>query len=206
MTTTRPVTNDVGTKPVSSWRTVDIVVASAVAVAFGVVFWAWGHLWNLLDPAFTAFPPGRAFLYGMWLVPGVLGALLIRKRGAAIYTELVASIVSALLGVSWGLNVIAYGLVEGAAAEIVFAFALYRSWRLPAALLAGFLTGVSAALFDFFAWNAAYDLWDYRVPYALLTIVSSTVVAGAGSWALVRALAPTGVLDRFAAGRERALV
>jgi energy-coupling factor transport system permease protein len=28
----------------SSWRTVDIVVASAVGVAFGVVFWAWGNL------------------------------------------------------------------------------------------------------------------------------------------------------------------
>ena len=66
--------------------------------------------------------------------------------------------------------------------------------------------GVSAALFDFVAWNAAYHLWDYRIPYALLTIVSSTVIAGAGSWALVRALAPTGVLDRFGAGRERALV
>ena len=43
-------------------------------------------------------------------------------------------------------------------------------------------------------------------PYALLTVVSSTVIAGAGSWALVRALAPTGVLDRFPAGRDRALV
>jgi energy-coupling factor transport system substrate-specific component len=37
-------------------------------------------------------------------------------------------------------------------------------------------------------------------------MVSSTVIAGAGSWLLVRALAPTGVLDRFGAGRERALV
>ena len=68
------------------------------------------------------------------------------------------------------------------------------------------LTGLSAALFDFFAWNGAYDLWDYRIPYALLTMVSATVIAGAGSWALTRALVPTGVLDRFAAGRDRALV
>ena len=57
-----------------------------------------------------------------------------------------------------------------------------------------------------FDWNGAYDLWDYRIPYALITMLSSTVIAGAGSWALTRALAPTGVLDRFAAGRDRALV
>ena len=44
------------------------------------------------------------------------------------------------------------------------------------------------------------------VPYALLTIVSATVIAGAGGWFLTRALANTGVLDRFPAGRDRALI
>ena len=48
MTTTTQSTEDTTTlSPASArWRTVDIVVASAIAVAFGVVFWAWGHLWN----------------------------------------------------------------------------------------------------------------------------------------------------------------
>ena len=77
---------------------------------------------------------------------------------------------------------------------------------MPAALLAGLLTGLTAAAFDFFVWNGDYALFSYRLPYALITMLSSTVIAGLGSWALVRALAPTGVLDRFAAGGERALV
>ena len=55
-----------------TWRTVDIVVAAVLAVAFGVVFWAWGNLWNTTSGAFTAFPPAQAFMYGIWLVPGVL--------------------------------------------------------------------------------------------------------------------------------------
>ena len=46
----------------------------------------------------------------------------------------------------------------------------------------------------------------WGIPYALITVVSSTIIAGVGSWALTGALAPTGVLDRFAAGRDRALV
>ena len=111
-----------------------------------------------------------------------------------------------LLGAKWGATVIPQGLIQGLGAELAFAILMYRSWRLPAALFAGALTGLSAALYDFFVWNGGYALWDYRIPYALLTIVSGTVIAGVGSWALVRALAPTGVLDRFAAGRERALV
>jgi energy-coupling factor transport system substrate-specific component len=188
------------------WRTIDIVIASIIAVAFGVIFWAWNFVWSATETAFAFFPPAQTLLYGVWLMPAVLAGLIIRKPGAALYTETVAAVISALLGAKWGATVIPQGLVQGLGAELAFAVLLYKSWRLPAALLAGLLTGLSAALFDFFAWNSAYDLWDYRIPYALLTIVSSTIVAGAGSWALTRALAPTGVLDRFAAGRDRALV
>jgi len=94
-------------EPGTSWRTVDIVVASAIAVAFGVVFWGWGQLWNTTQSAFVGFPPAQGFMYGVWLMPAVLGALVIRKPGAAVYTELVAAIVSALLGTAWGLSVVA---------------------------------------------------------------------------------------------------
>jgi len=188
------------------WRTIDIVIASIIAVAFGVIFWAWNIVWGATESAFAFFPPAQTLLYGVWLIPAVLAGLIIRKPGAALFTETVAATISALLGAKWGATVIPQGLVQGLGAELAFAALFYRSWKLPAAVLAGFLTGVSAALFDFFAWNAAYDLWDYRIPYALLTIVSSTIIAGLGSWALVRALAPTGVLDRFASGGERSLV
>ena len=188
------------------WRTIDIVIASIIAVAFGVIFWAWNIVWGATEGAFAFFPPAQTLLYGVWLIPAVLAGLIIRKPGAALFTETVASTISALLGAKWGATVIPQGLVQGLGAELAFAMLFYRSWKLPAAVLAGFLTGVSAALFDFFAWNGGTDLWDYRIPYALLTIVSSTIIAGLGSWALVRALAPTGVLDRFAAGRERSLV
>jgi energy-coupling factor transport system substrate-specific component len=191
--------------PVTSWRTVDIVVASSIAAAFGVIFWAWGQLWNTAQPAFSGFPPAQGFMYGVWLLPGVLGALIIRKPGAALYTELVASIISAFLGTAWGLQVVLYGLVEGAAPELVFAFLLYRSWKLPAALAAGAVAGVAAALLDLAFY---YTDWSggWKLSYTLLLAASSLVVAGVGSWLLVRALAKTGVLAPFASGRDQVLV
>jgi energy-coupling factor transport system permease protein len=197
--------SETGAEPVTSWRTVDIVVASSIAAAFGVIFWAWGQLWNTAQPAFTGFPPAQGFMYGVWLLPGVLGALIIRKPGAAIYTELVASIISAFLGTAWGLQVVLYGLVEGAAPELVFAFLLYRSWKLPAALAAGAVAGVAAALLDLAFYYTAWS-GGWQLSYTLLLVASSLVVAGAGSWLLVRALAKTGVLAPFASGRDQALV
>ncbi|WP_030274657.1 ECF transporter S component [Micromonospora globosa] len=188
------------------WRTVDIVVASVIAVAFGVVFWAWGLLWSATDAASAFFPPAQAVLYGVWLIPAVLAGLIIRKPGAALYCETVAAIISALLGSQWASIVILQGLMQGIGAELAFAAFRYRSFRLPVAVLAGALTGLGAAIFDFVYWNKAFDFASYRLPYALITIVSATIVAGLGAHVLTRALANTGVLDRFPAGRDRALV
>ncbi|MEU4382978.1 ECF transporter S component [Micromonospora echinofusca] len=188
------------------WRTVDVVVAAVIAVAFGVIFWAWGLLWRAVDPAFAFFPAGQAIMYGVWLIPAVLGGLVIRKPGAALFCEAVAATVSALLGSEWGGITIVQGLIQGLGAELAFAAFRYRSFRLPTALIAGALTGLGAALFDFFVWNSEYALGSYRIPYALLTIASATIVAGAGGWALTRALATTGALDRFPAARDRTLI
>ena len=43
-------------------------------------------------------PCSRILLYGVWLVPAVLAPLIIRKPGAALFAEMVAAGVSALLG------------------------------------------------------------------------------------------------------------
>ncbi len=192
-----------GTRRFGRWRTVDIVVASVIAVAGGVAFWAWSQLWNTTSGAFSAFPPAQAVMYGVWLAPGVIGGLVIRKPGAALYTELVASVIEALLGSAWGLSVIAYGVAEGAAPELIFALFGYRFWRLPAALLAGAAAGVAAAVLDLIYY---YGSWraDWMVTYIALVSASSVVVAGVGGAFLVRALARTGVLQPFASGRQAA--
>ena len=185
------------------WRTVDIVVASVIAVAFGVIFWAWNLLWTgPAATAFGAFKPATAVIYGVWLVPAVLGPLVIRRPGAGVFTELVASIVSTLLGSPWGLLTILYGLFQGLAGEFAFAATAYRSWRLPTAAVGGALAGGAAVLLDLVNFYADWsDGW--KVAYTVILIASSTVIAGVGSWALARALAQTGVLDRFPSGRDR---
>jgi len=188
------------------WRTVDIVVAAVIAVAFGVVFWAWGLLWN--GPAEAIPLPGRAFMYGVWLVPAVLGGLVIRKPGAAFFTETVAALVSLALGTVWGWTLVVQGPVEALAAELAFALFAYRSFGLVAACLAGALSGLAASVYDIVVWYPAsqYQTATMRIPYVLITVASSVVIAGLGSYALTRALAETGVLDRFPSGRQRLAV
>ena len=180
------------------WRVVDIVVAAAVAVAFGVVFQAWNILWET-----TTFmlPPVRGAIYGVWMIPAVLVPLIVRRPGAALFGETVAAAASMLFGAQWGLLTIVYGLVQGAAAELVFAFGLYRRWTLPLALVAGAAAGLGGALLDlaFF-----YPDWgfDWQVLYVGLVVLSAALIAGLGGWLLLRALVATGVLRDFAVGQE----
>jgi len=188
------------------WRTVDIVVAAVIAAAFGVVFWAWSLLWN--GPAQAIPLPGRAFMYGVWLVPGVLGGLIIRKPGAAFFTETVAAIVSLALGTAWGWTLVVQGPIEALGAELAFALLAYRSFGVLAASLAGALSGLAAGVYDIVVWYPAsqYATGTMRIPYVLIAVASSVVIAGLGSYALTRALADTGVLDRFPSGRQRLAV
>ncbi|MEV1147446.1 ECF transporter S component [Micromonospora sp. NPDC049799] len=194
------------TTDTTRWRTIDIVVASVLAVAFGVIFWAWNFVWAATEGAFAFFPPAQSVIYGIWLLPGVLGGLVIRKPGAAFYCEFLAAFISVLLGSQWGAVAILQGAFQGLGAELGFAAFRYRSFRLPAALLSGALAGLAAAIFDQIRYYSELELWSARVPIFVITVLSATVIAGAGAWYLTRALAGTGVLDRFPAGRDRALI
>jgi len=186
----------------TSWRLVDIVVAAVVAVAFGVVFWAWGFLWTASAPAFAAFPPLQYVISGVWLMPAVLVPLIVRKPGAALFAEVVAASVSALLGSVWGLDTLLSGFAQGAAAELVFAFTLYRLWSPPVAVLAGLAAAVGEWLHDIPLYYPA-AAFEFQLALGAFMLVSGGLIAGVGSWVLLHALAETGVLQPFAAGRSQ---
>lgn len=184
-----------------SWRVVDIVVASVLATAAGLVFVVWNIASNPISAPLTALLPGlQALLAGGWLFAGVLTALVIRKPGAALYGELVAATVSALVGNQWGVLTLESGLVQGLGAELVFAVFLYRRWGLPVALIAGAVAGLALAINDLILWYPG-SANTFAVIYTVSAIVSGALVAGLLSWFAVRALAKTGALSRFASGR-----
>jgi energy-coupling factor transport system substrate-specific component len=185
----------------AKWRVVDIVVASVVGVAVGLVYFGWDQVYSPLTAPLEAALPGlQSITYGVWLVGGVLGALIIRKPGAAIFVEMLAATVEGLLGAKWGLLTLEGGLVQGLGAELVFLVLLYANWRVYAAVLAGAASGLAMAINDIVLWYAGATQ-AFMATYAICGIVSGAVIAGLGSWLLVKAIARTGALYRFTSGR-----
>jgi energy-coupling factor transport system substrate-specific component len=62
----------------------------------------------------------------------------------------------------------------------------------------------AATLESIYEWGAYWRDWDlpYKLAYLGLFAISGALIAGIGGTVLVRALARSGVLDAFGAGRE----
>lgn len=182
--------------PTTTWRTRDIVVAAVIGVAFGVVFWAWGLAWSAFDPLNSIFPVLRDGLYAVWLVPAVLAPLIVRKPGAALFAEMVAAAVSALLGSQWGIDTLLSGFVQGAAAELIFGFTLYRNWSPAVLALAAIASAAAAWAHDWVLYYSDVSL-ELQLARLVLMAISALVFVALGSILLERALRRAGVLEGF---------
>ncbi|WP_047520980.1 ECF transporter S component [Microbacterium sp. ZOR0019] len=196
-----------GLRPTSiwRWRVVDIVVAAVLGVAIGLVFWGWNTIGYAWFGAADALTPGLGGIaVGIWLLGGVVGGLVIRKPGAALVVELVAAIVSMLIGNVWGVSTVLSGIVQGLGAEIIFALFFYRRFGIVVAALAGIGAAVAAWVFELFYGSSPNILKsvEFNTIYLVSVVVSGAILAGVVGWLLVRALAVTGALNRFAVGRE----
>jgi len=193
-------------KEAKSYRTIDLVTIATLGVAFGVIYWGWGKVYDLVEkPLYLIYPPSGALTYGIWIVAGVVGMLIVRKPGAALATELVAAAVSTLVlgGTQWGWTVLASGLFEGLGVELVFLLLAYRRFGVVVAALGGALAGILEAGYEATNYIVDYSVAD-KLAYAGFFAVSGAVIAGIGGWLLVRALGRAGVLDAFGVGRELA--
>jgi len=190
------------TFPRGSWRVIDIVIASVLAVVCGVIFWIWSNgVAPLIGTVTVGFPPLSGLIGGGWLIAGVLGGLVIRKPGAALYCEILGALVEALLGTHYSFAVLISGLVQGLGAEVVFAAFRYRRFELPIALLAGAVSGLFMTVSEIAMYYAFWQT-QFKITYAIFGVISGLVIAGFLAWALTRALVSTGVLSSVAAGRD----
>jgi energy-coupling factor transport system substrate-specific component len=191
------------TRPLMGWRGVDLITAAMLAVAFGVMFWGFDtFIYPVLNTATAGFPPAGELMLGVWLVPAVVAALVIRRPGAALFTELVAANIELYLGNKWGAAVLLSALLQGLGVELALVLFRHRRFGVVVAVLAGVLAAVFEIVFyEWHAYVAEYST-AWKVIYLGCRAVSGAVVAGVGGWALVRGLAGTGALNAFPPGQE----
>ena len=177
---------------ITPWNTRDIVFVATISVAFGVFFWALGAAWSGL--AFLG--PALNLLYALWLLPALVAPLVVRRAGAALFAEIVAAGLSAILGSQWGADVLLSGLLQGAGAELVFLLTGYRNFRAPVLALAGVGSMALAFAHDWFIYYRAVDAGTVLAIGAAMLVSALTLLPFA-ALSLVGALHAAGVLERY---------
>lgn len=186
-----------------AWRGTDFVTAAVLGVAMGVAFIGWDYLLNTPWTLLTAgFPPAGSLALGVWLLPAVAAGLLIRRPGAALFVEMIAALLEYWLGNPWGPGVLISGLLQGLGVELALAALRWRRFGLGVAMLAGAASAVlEIVAYEWWSYAAEYS-WTWKLAVLGCSVLSGIVIAGVGGWALVRALAATGVINNFPPGQE----
>lgn len=190
------------TRPLARWRTIDLLTCAFIGVAFGVAYWGWGLAYTAPSAALTTvFPPLVGITAAPWLMAGVVGGLVIRRPGAALFAEIVAASVEGLIGSQWGVTTLVSGALQGLGAEIGFALLSYASFGLGAAILSGALAAPMEAVYEWYAYWTDWDM-TYKVVYLVVFTVAGGLVAGGLGWLLTTGLARAGALNALPPGQE----
>ena len=185
------------------YRTVDLLVTVLIGAAFGVAYLGYGQLYTLIGPLTAAFKPAEGLLAGIWFLPAVLAALLVRKPGAALLAEMVAAVLSMLLGSQWGWSTAVSGLMQGGGVELAFLLTRYRRFTLPVAVLGGVLAGLLEWGWEKIVYYQEMS-WLFSGTMLAFFLLSGALLCGVLGWAASRALIATGAVDSLASGREAA--
>ncbi|MFZ3579402.1 ECF transporter S component [Virgibacillus sp. DJP39] len=184
----------------NNWRFKEIVVMSALAVVFGVVYLAFLPVGKILVGFFG--PIGYDLIFGIWFIVSIIAAYIIRKPGAAFMSETIAAMIEVMLGSAVGPMLIISGMIQGLGAESAFAMTRwknYSTWVLMA-------SGVGAAVFSFaygyFLSGFAALSTPYVIGMFVARMISGALLAGLLGKALSDGLAQTGVLSSYALGKE----
>ena len=168
----------------------DILVTVVIAVVFGIVYRIWGPVYDLVK--FVGLQ-AEQLTYGMWFIAATVAFLIIRKPGVALLAEVAAATAEMVIGSSYGLESLTYGILQGLGAELAFAAFAYRSYSLFAACLAGLGSGLGSIAMDWYKGYLA-DLQDWNLTlYIVFRLISSIGISGIAAYYLVKALEATGV-------------
>ena len=187
-----------------SWALRDVIMMALLGLVFAAVYLAVFNVGMGLAAALTT--TGFAdfafdVIYGVWFMAGTLGAYIIRKKGAGLVTELLASVMEMLYGNAGGVTVVITGLIQGAGTELGFGLFKWKRWGFLSMSLAGVLSGICIYIYELF--YLQYYMLDpmMHVGHLVIRSISAIVFSGILCVLIGDGLAKTGVLKNYAIGR-----
>lgn len=184
----------------SQWKTRDLIITAALAVALGILMAAWTALY--VGPATALLTDtGANLLYGIYFLPGILIPYIVRKPGAAMLGSVLAAITE-MFFTQWGLSGIIYGLLQGLGAEIVFGARGWKDYRLGILMLAAVVSAAFGFVYEYIQYSYYQLAPVVQIAYFALRIPSAMILAGWLGKVIGDALARSGALRGMEINRK----
>jgi energy-coupling factor transport system substrate-specific component len=179
------------------WTTRDILVTAAIAAALAIVSTGANYL---MAPLHALGPAAAWAITGIWVIPGVFTAYVVRRPGAAFLSQLLTGIMQAPFS-PFGWTTVIRALVTGVPSEGIFLATRYRNYRLPLLLVVAGVANVVHLAVGYVPHGYFNLPPGVQIAMWVITWISG-VVAGGLAKGLGDVLAQTGVLASFAIGQE----
>jgi len=176
-----------------SWTQREILIIAVLGAVFAVLYLGWVQVW-LIAQAFFG-PVTMDVVMGFWFIVSIIAAAIIRKPGAALFSEILAAGIQILLGSPAGLILLLTGFVQGAGAEAVFAATRWKRYSLPVLIAAGVGAAVFSFIYTWIRFNYGALAPGLLVAMFTLRCLSGALLAGVLGHLVVEALYKTGVLS-----------
>ena len=174
------------------------MLTAVISVVFAVLLLGATYLF-----AIFIMPLGPLAMFavsGLWLIPPIFIAYILRRPGAALLTQ--AMIRTALVPFSpWGWMELTAIVASGLPIELVFLATRYRNYRLFILMLAGIVPG----LVDVVIGWVPFGLVSLSIEMQIAAVAVAIISGALGGWLakiLADAIAKTGVLSSYAVGQE----
>lgn len=185
------------------WELRDVILMASFGLVFAIVYLAVFNVGMGISAALTGTGLGDfAFdiIYGVWFMAGTLAAYIIRKPGAGLIAELLASVIELLFGNSGGIAVVITGLIQGAGTEVGFAAFRYKKWNMASMSLASVLSGVFIYIYELFYLQYYMLAPMMHVGHLVIRSISAIVFSALLCKLIGDGLAKTGVMKNYAIG------
>lgn len=111
----------------TKWSLRDIILLALIGLFFGLIFWGWAFVANIITAALT--PLGLSVFAGQitigtWVMAGPMAGFLLRRAGASVLGEVLAGTAEMFFGSQWGIMDVVYGFMQGIGSELGFAHRL----------------------------------------------------------------------------------
>ena len=186
-----------------SWELRDVIMMACLGLIFAIVYLAVFNVGVAISAALAG--TGLAdfafdIIYGIWFMAGTLGAYIIRKPGAGLISELLASVIELLFGNAGGVAVVITGLIQGAGTEAGFALFRYKKWNVLSMSVSGILSGILIYIYELFYLQYYLLSPMMHVGHLVIRSISAIVFAAIICKLIGDGLAKTGVMRNYAIG------